>query len=33
MSEHKDPKTVIMYDHGRGNMEHNEVNRLRYEEE
>jgi len=33
MSKHRDPKTVMRYDHGRENMEHNAVNFLRYEEE
>jgi hypothetical protein len=33
MSKHKDPKTVIRYDHGRENLEQNAVNFLRYEEE
>lgn len=33
MSKHKDPKTVMRYDHGRENMEQNAVNFLRYEEE
>lgn len=32
MSKHKDPKTVMRYDHGRENMEQNAVNFLRYEE-
>nr|QEO74331.1 phage integrase family protein [uncultured bacterium] len=33
MSKHRDPKTVMRYDHGRENMEQNAVNFLRYEEE
>ncbi|MCA1612584.1 MAG: tyrosine-type recombinase/integrase [Acidobacteria bacterium] len=33
MSKHKDPKTVMRYDHGRENMEQNAVNFLRYDEE
>jgi site-specific recombinase XerD len=33
MSGHKDPKTVMRYDHGRENMEQNAVNFLVYEEE
>ena len=33
MSKHKDPKTVMRYDHGRENMEQNAVNFLWYEEE
>jgi integrase/recombinase XerD len=33
MSKHKDPKTVMRYDHGRENMEQNAVNFLQYEEE
>ncbi len=33
MSKHKDPKTVMRYDHGRENMEQSAVNFLRYEEE
>jgi hypothetical protein len=28
MSKHKDPKTVMRYDHGRENMEQNSVNFL-----
>jgi integrase/recombinase XerD len=32
MSKHKDPKTVMRYDHGRENLEQNAVNFLRYEE-
>jgi integrase/recombinase XerD len=31
MSKHKDPKTVMRYDHGRENMEQNAVNFLDYE--
>jgi integrase/recombinase XerD len=33
MSKHRDPKTVMRYDHGRENMEQNAVNFLKYEEE
>jgi integrase/recombinase XerD len=33
MSKHRDPKTVMRYDHGRENMEQNAVNFLNYEEE
>jgi integrase/recombinase XerD len=33
MSGHKDPKTVMRYDHGRENMEQNAVNFLKYDEE
>ena len=33
MSKHKDPKTVMRYDHGRENLELNAVNFLSYEEE
>jgi integrase/recombinase XerD len=33
MSKHKDPKTVMRYDHGRENMEQNAVNFLAYDEE
>jgi integrase/recombinase XerD len=33
MSKHKDPKTVMRYDHGRENMEQNAVNFLAYEDE
>src|SRR3954467_4542368 len=32
MSKHKDPKTVMRYDHGRENMEQNAVNFLGYDE-
>jgi len=32
MSGHKDPKTVMRYDHHRENMEQNAVNFLNYEE-
>ncbi len=31
MSGHKDPKTVMRYDHGRENLEHNAINFLDYE--
>jgi integrase/recombinase XerD len=31
MSKHKDPETVMRYDHGRDNLEQNAVNFLRYE--
>ncbi|MDQ1558691.1 MAG: integrase/recombinase XerD, partial [Pyrinomonadaceae bacterium] len=33
MSKHKDPKTVMRYDHGRENMEQNAVNFLDYSDE
>ena len=33
MSKHKDPKTVMRYDHGRENMKQNAVNFLGYGEE
>ncbi|MDQ3253800.1 MAG: tyrosine-type recombinase/integrase [Acidobacteriota bacterium] len=33
MSGHRDPKTVMRYDHGRENMDHNAVNFLSYDEE
>lgn len=33
MSKHKDPKTVMRYDHGRENLDQNAVNFLEYEEE
>ena len=33
MSKHKDPKTVMRYDHGRENLEQNAVNFLRYDNE
>jgi integrase/recombinase XerD len=33
MSKHRDPKTVMRYDHGRENMEQNAVNFLNYEAE
>ncbi|HEY9282006.1 MAG TPA: tyrosine-type recombinase/integrase [Pyrinomonadaceae bacterium] len=33
MSGHRDPKTVMRYDHGRENMEMNAANFLRYDEE
>jgi integrase/recombinase XerD len=33
MSKHKDPKTVMRYDHGRENLEQNAVNFLHYDEE
>jgi integrase/recombinase XerD len=32
MTGHKDPKTVMRYDHGRENLEHNAVNFLSYDE-
>ncbi len=32
MSKHKDPKTVMRYDHGRENLDQNAVNFLEYEE-
>jgi integrase/recombinase XerD len=33
MSKHRDPKTVMRYDHGRENLDQNAVNFLRYEKE
>ena len=33
MSKHKDPKTVMRYDHGRENLEQNAINFLKYEED
>jgi len=33
MSKHKDPKTIMRYDHGRENLEQNAVNFLGYDEE
>lgn len=33
MSKHRDPKTVISYDHGRENLELSAVNFLEYDEE
>ena len=33
MSKHRDPKTVMRYDHGRENLELNAVNFLKYEDE
>ncbi len=33
MSKHRDPKTVMRYDHGRENLDHNAVNFLGYDEE
>ena len=33
MSKHRDPKTVMRYDHGRENWEQNAVNLLGYNEE
>ena len=33
MSKHKDPKTVMRYDHGRENLDQNAVNFLGYDEE
>jgi integrase/recombinase XerD len=33
MSKHKDPKTVMRYDHGRENLDQNPVNFLQYEDE
>jgi integrase len=32
MSKHKDPKTVMRYDHGRENLDQNAINDLRYDE-
>jgi hypothetical protein len=33
MSKHRDPKTVMRYDHGWENLEQNAVNFLGYDEE
>ena len=33
MSKHRNPKTVMRYDHGRENLDQNSVNFLPYEEE
>jgi integrase/recombinase XerD len=33
MSKHKDPKTVMRYDHGRENLDQNAVNFLRFDED
>lgn len=33
VSKHRDPKTVMRYDHGRENLDQNAVNFLRYEDE
>jgi integrase len=33
MSKHKDPKTVMRYDHGKENLEQNAVNFLMYDED
>ena len=33
MSKHRDPKTVMRYDHGRENLDQNAVNYLVYDEE
>ena len=33
MSKHKDPKTVMRYDHGRDNLEQSAVNFLKYDED
>ncbi|HEY9285061.1 MAG TPA: tyrosine-type recombinase/integrase [Pyrinomonadaceae bacterium] len=33
MSKHRDPKTVMRYDHGRENLDQNAVNFLRYDDE
>lgn len=33
MTGHRDPKTVMRYDHGRENLELNAANFLRYDEE
>jgi integrase len=33
MSKHRDPKTVMRYDHGRENLDQNAVNFLQYEDE
>jgi len=32
MSKHRDPKTVMRYDHGLGNLDQNAVNFLGYDE-
>jgi len=32
MSKHRDPKTVMRYDHGRENLDQNAVNFLKYDE-
>jgi hypothetical protein len=32
MSKHKDPKTVMRYDHGRENLDQSAVNFLKYDE-
>ena len=32
-SKHRDPKTVMRYDHGRENLDQNAVNFLGYEDE
>jgi integrase/recombinase XerD len=32
MSKHRDPKTVMRYDHGRENMDQNAINFLDYDE-
>jgi hypothetical protein len=32
-SKHRDPKTVMRYDHGRENLDQNAVNFLAYEDE
>jgi integrase len=33
MSKHRDPKTVMRYDHGRESLDQNAVNFLQYEDE
>jgi integrase len=33
MSKHRDPKTVMRYDHGRENLDQNAVNFLQYSDE
>jgi hypothetical protein len=33
MSKHRDPKTVMRYDHERDDLERNPVNRLSYDED
>ena len=33
LSKHRDPKTVMRYDHGRENLDQNAVNVLGYDEE
>jgi hypothetical protein len=33
MSKHRDPKTIMRYDHGRENLDQSAVNYLQYNEE